>query len=159
MRNIVQQRGNVIGILGLGIAVGIGLWIEFWHGQKPCPLCYLQRVAMMGIALSLYWNLAFSFKIHHYASALFWNLFGMLVALRHLAINVCKEPKATSFFFFSLRIYTWSFMVFSLSLLGICSLLFLYKSSEERASSCVRLVVGGALLIILSVCAYSALHC
>jgi disulfide bond formation protein DsbB len=150
------QWGVFVGILLLCVAVGVGLWIEFCCCQIPCPLCYLQRAAMVGVGVSLFGNLASSVQVKYFALALLWNIFGLFFALRHIAINVCHLPRETSFYFLSWRIYTWSFCIFCCSLLGICLLLFLYKPME-KAPFFPRAVCAFCLLAVLAGCAYSAL--
>jgi disulfide bond formation protein DsbB len=155
MKSSKQDGINFLAICLFSLAIAISLWIEFCCDRLPCVLCFLQRAGMVGSALSFYWNLRFGVHLWHYASAMLWSLFGLSVALRHILLNVCDAPLDDAFYFFSLRVYTWSFLVFFSSLLGTALLLFLYKPSTESASKLLKKLAGYLLLFMAVSCALS----
>ena len=148
---------NIVGILGLCIALGAGFFIEVFYHCTPCSLCFLQRLSMGGIAMGLLLNLRFGVRPQHYALSLLWALFGLFVALRHMAFNVCSEVK-DGFKVFSYGLYTWSFSIFFLSLLSIALLLLFSKVEQGPLSRRKSYVVGSVLLFCLVLGALSVLR-
>lgn len=148
--------GTWIGILLLYGSVGIGFVLEVFLGGVPCSLCFLQRGCMLLTALGLYWNLAYGQGSRYYAFALFSSLLGLAASLRHAGLNVCKTPGEGTLYFCSFRIYTWSFLIFFCSLLGIACLLFFQKKTIKSSG---RLSVTAAVvfLIVSSICVISIL--
>lgn len=149
---------SAIGILGLCIAVGFGFYIEMFCLQVPCILCLLQRAAMLLIAIGLYWNILYGVVVSHYAFCFLATLFGLLCSLRHMALNVCKPIQETTFFFCTYRLYTWSFLTFIISFFSLILLLFAYRSTKERAPYWMKVVFGGLLGTVISICAISSLY-
>lgn len=142
----LQSSLGFLGVLGLVISLFFGFFIEHFYGQVPCSLCFLQRAAMLGIGMGLYFNIRYGIRLQNYAISLFWALFGEAAALRHMALNICEVPTEAPFFFWSYRIYTWSFMIFFLSILGI-GLMILLHSKEGDKSNC--LIRWGSFFLLL----------
>jgi disulfide bond formation protein DsbB len=136
----------------------MGFFMEFYEGQLPCTLCFLQRICMMGVAFSLYLNLLFGLCKKYYGFALIWALLGLCVALRHIALNVCNPIPSDAFFFGPYRLYTWSFLVFFLSIFGIAVLLCLNtKESQSKPPKKKKELYfsTGLLLVMLGIGFYS----
>jgi disulfide bond formation protein DsbB len=138
---------NFLGLCTLLFILGISLFIEFFYGEVPCLFCFFQRLALLGSAFGLYLNLQRGIRVQHYAISLLWSLLGLVIALRHTALNVCYTPKKPPFLFFSYRLYTWSLCTFVCSILALSALLFFYKVSEQKTSK--RLTYTSLALVIL----------
>jgi len=44
---LTRRKGNLIGLLGCAALVGYALFVQYGLGLEPCPLCILQRVAVI----------------------------------------------------------------------------------------------------------------
>jgi disulfide bond formation protein DsbB len=44
---IVRRTGNLLGLLLCAALIGYALYVQYVQGLEPCPLCILQRVAVM----------------------------------------------------------------------------------------------------------------
>lgn len=102
-----------------------------WH-EQPCPLCLLQRIGMISVAVAALLNIRFGVKMSHYALALLSALFGGFVALRQISLHVCPGFPEFGLPVLGLSLYTWSFIVFVCVVLAVAFLLFLYNPDEER---------------------------
>ena len=130
LRFFKEREWNLVAIAFFCVAMVLGFFIEFFENQIPCVLCFLQRIIMMGIAFSLYLNLLNGIRPRYYGFALIWSLLGITCALRHIAINVCKEVPIGAYSFGPYRLYTWSFLIFFFSILGIAVLLCVDKKTH-----------------------------
>ncbi len=99
--------------------------------EQPCPLCFLQRLGMIGVALGLMMNLRFGIKMKHYGLSLFSCVFGASVAIRQTFLHICPSEPSFGMPVLGLSLWIWSFLVFVCSILAIALLLFLYVPSSE----------------------------
>lgn len=148
-----QRNLNALAIL---ILVGVLLSafaVQFLAHEEPCPLCLLQRLGMIGVACSLLLNLKFGMHPSHYALALFSSLLGGMVALRQISLHVCPGFGTFGIPVLGLSLYTWSFIVFFASILGVAILLFLIdskKSNEAPPIWCVWCTSALATTLIVT---------
>jgi disulfide bond formation protein DsbB len=152
----MRQLLHCCGMLSILLALGCSLFVEYFMDQVPCSLCLLQRAAMLGIAIGLYFIFRYGLKLYYYGGCLLWSLFGLSCALRQLAINACKDPSTYPFFFMSYRMYTWSFLGFFASIFGISLLIMFYKPFKTKAPVSLVVASFSALSIFLILCAISA---
>lgn len=108
-------------------AFGVQLFLK----EMPCPLCLLQRLAMISIASAALLNLCFGTKLTHYSLALFSSTFGGAVSLRQIALHVC--PNFTTFGtpVLGLSLFSWAFLVFCCSIVAVALLMFFYDPKES----------------------------
>ncbi len=156
MSRKLQYVLNCVGILGIVSALFGSFFVEFFYGEEPCILCFLQRASMLATGVCFWFNFFSGICIQNYAMALCWSVFGLIVALKHASLNVCRTVDSP-FFILSYRLYTWSIFVFFILLLGIALLIYLYKPLSKRAPSILWLSTGALLFIALIVCFFSAI--
>lgn len=154
LRLLGERELNLIAIILLCVALSFGFCIEFFFKEIPCTLCFLQRLCLMGIAFCLFLNLLFGISSKFYGFALIWALLGMACSLRHIALNVCKPIPAQAFLVGPLRLYTWSFISFFASILGIALLLMYPKkthfiSFEPKKDKPLYIAAGVIFFVIL----------
>ncbi len=95
--------------------------------ELPCPLCFLQRLAMIGVCVGQLLNFRFGIKPSHHAISLFHCIFGSAVALRQIALHICPTFTRYGTPLLGFSLYTWSFIVFFCAMVTIGVLLFLYE--------------------------------
>jgi disulfide bond formation protein DsbB len=109
-----------------------GFYVEFVLGRRPCTLCLLTRVCMMGICASLLMNLLLGFSARQTALASMFALLGIGVSLKQLAFHVCgskSPPPSAQMLGFDL--WTWAFFVFMCTLIGLSLLLFITNKADH----------------------------
>ena len=130
--NHLAKTLNALIILTLsGILLG-AFSVQFFMHEQPCPLCMLQRVGMIGVAIGLLLNLRFGIKTQHYGLALLSALMGGVVALRQISLHVCPGSSVFGIPVLGLSLYTWSFLIFACVVLAIALLLFIYNPRVEE---------------------------
>lgn len=155
---------NALLVIGLCAVLFGGLYVQYFHGETPCPLCYLQRLGMVGMATGAALNLAYGLRPAHYGLSLVAAVFGSAVALRQIALHVCPQFSIFGTPIFGLSLYTWSFFVHASTILYIAWLLFLQEEAgwgprERRMNWWETLAI---VLIVIVVCgniAASFLQC
>ena len=122
---------------------------QYYYNESPCPLCMIQRLAMLGVALGLAINLKFGIRPAHYGLSLLFVTFGRAVALRQIALHVCPGFPSFGIPVFGLSLYSWAFIVFFCSAIAIGILLFLCP--QESSSSKLNRFEKGAVVFFLLV--------
>jgi disulfide bond formation protein DsbB len=98
-------------------------------GNDPCPLCS-QRVALAGVAYGLLVNLRFGPQPSAYAIMLLAALFGMGAAGRQVLLHITLGSGSYGAPLLGLHLYTWSFVLFVLVILGTAVLLLVPKPAS-----------------------------
>lgn len=117
---------NATGAFGLGLVVTGAYIFQFVLHELPCPLCLLQRIAMLGAAFALLMNVRFGLRPSHYAMAIFSALFGAAVSIRQILLHivpVAGQPTGYGTPLFGLHIYTWALLIFIVTIIAAAVLL------------------------------------
>jgi magnesium-transporting ATPase (P-type) len=123
---------NVLHILVLSGVLLSGYSVQFLLHEQPCPLCMLQRLAMIGISVALLCNLKFGIKPFHYGLGILAAIFGGSVSARQMALHICPQFPTFGTPVFGLDLYWWAFIVFTASIFVIAIMLFLYTKEQEK---------------------------
>ena len=115
----------LVGILAAAFAV------QFWLGEPPCPLCVMQRIALMLIALG-----PLHILLHAYAAgltaraaalgqgiAIIAAMLGALAAGRQILLHILPSDPSFGSPVFGLHLYTWCFITFSIQIAASAVLL------------------------------------
>ncbi len=105
--------------------------VQFFHHEEPCPLCLLQRVAMIGVAIGQILNLKFGIRPTHHALSILSALCGASVSLRQITLHICPNFPTFGEPMLGLSLYTWAFLTFASSIFAIAVLFFFYKPKED----------------------------
>lgn len=113
-----------------GVLIGAFV-IEYGFHETPCPLCLLQRLSMIGVTTGALLNLKFGVHVRHYAISYFSAILGASISIRQITLHICPGEPPFGEAVFGLSLYTWAFLVFVCTILGISLLLFLYDPSKK----------------------------
>lgn len=142
---------NGLLMVALSLILGGAFYFQFVDLESPCPLCYLQRVAMIGVAIGALLNLSHTIRPSHYALSLIWAFFGAGVALRQIGLHACPQFERFGVPFLGLSLFTWSFITQCGVILFIALLLFLEEKAlwDRRLRKLNRWEILAATLLIL----------
>ena len=127
---------NALGVLGLSFVLAIGLWMQVTLDELPCPLCLLQRVGFTLVMFGFMLNVVRGPAGLHYGMILLSALFGAGTAMRQVLLHIVPGTGAYGSPILGLHFYTWSFMIFSASILAVAVLLLFSSAAdvEEKAA-------------------------
>lgn len=154
MPNLERNLNATVVLILSGVLLS-AFGVQFlWH-ERPCPLCLLQRLGMIGVSVGLLLNVWCGIRMAHYGLALLAALAGGFVALRQISLHVCPGTVPFGLPVLGLSLYTWSFIVFVCVVLSVALLLFLYdpEKSENEAlpvNGYCRFVSGFIFLVALA---------
>lgn len=130
MKELQRDLNALVIVIIAGVLLSAFSVQIFWK-EDPCPLCLLQRLGMIGVALGMMLNIKFGIHMSHYGFCLLSSFFGGFVALRQISLHVCPGFPEFGLPVLGLSLYTWSFVVFVCCVLAVALLLFLYDPKQS----------------------------
>jgi disulfide bond formation protein DsbB len=126
----IAELLNAAGLAGLVAVLLVAYTDQFAGHDLPCPLCLLQRVAIVGVAFGLLLNLRYGPQPSNYGMMLLAALFGMAVAGRQVLLHVVPGTGSYGAALLGLHLYSWSFLLFAAVILGTAILLLLPRPTS-----------------------------
>lgn len=131
--------------------------VQFAGGELPCPLCLLQRLAMLGVGAGAMMNVLFGVRPRYYGVSLVSAIFGGVVAGRQVLLHAAPGDAGFGTPLFGLHLYTWSFIAFVDVGVILSVMLFLDTQFTAPTEASDRLPLGrfalGVLLVFFAVAA------
>ena len=121
---------------------------QFTKHEVPCPLCILQRLAMISAALGCFMNLRYGIKPYHYTLTLVSAMVGGAVSLRQICLHICPGSPTFGMPVFGLSLYTWAFFTF-VGVLFVTGLLLTLIRSEDRGEKMNGYELFASITLIL----------
>jgi disulfide bond formation protein DsbB len=152
--NALTRFLNALLILIITGVLASAFGVQLFFKEQPCVLCFIQRMAMTGVAVGALFNLLFGIKPSHYGISLIAAVSGAAVALRQIALHVCPGLPPFGEPVLGLSLYVWSFIVFTAAIAYIAFLLLLYVPLREETTKPERdlfanICIGLFLLVTL----------
>lgn len=144
-------------ILGYTLVIGVALLLQFMLGELPCPLCMLQRYAMILSTLGALWIVceaeSGTLTAPRYMQGLGLGVLGALAGAifggRQVMLHILPGDPGYGAPVMGLHLYSWAFVTFAVVILFSAVLSVLApaalpeapraKSLEARVSAIVRL--------------------
>jgi len=135
MNKIAIQRllNSVYILIVMGVVSG-AIAYEFIELENPCPLCFLQRLGMVGAACGAFLNLRFGIHARHYTIAILSAIVGGMVSLRQISLHICPQYPTFGTPIFGLSLFTWAGLVFLATLIAVGIGLLIYEPESQGTS-------------------------
>lgn len=159
MMSIAFARNlNAIAAILLCGVLGGAFAAQFIGQEIPCPLCLLQRIAMLGIAIGALINVRFGPSTAGYAVSLLSALFGACVSARQILLHILPDDPGYGDPVFGMHLYTWALAVFFITLLlGAAMLLLASQFREPPRPRALNKLHQLAFFLVLVIAAGNAL--
>lgn len=110
---------NLMALVGITLLLLVALFDQLVLGELPCPLCLLQRVAFIMVGIGFLLNVRFGAAPLHYGLVILSALAGAFASGRQILLHIVPGTGAYGSALFGLHFYTWAFVAFMLTLLGV----------------------------------------
>ncbi|MBI1352669.1 MAG: disulfide bond formation protein B, partial [Actinomycetales bacterium] len=122
---------RIINVLALFALIGVlagSLHLQFGVGEQPCPLCLIQRSAMIGLAIGPLLNLLWGMRPAHYALSILAAVVGGAASTRQILLHIA-DPRDPGYgpAFAGWHLYTWAFVTFAIAIVG-CAVMLLWAA-------------------------------
>ncbi|MFB3148005.1 MAG: disulfide bond formation protein B [Thermodesulfobacteriota bacterium] len=153
----LAARINSYAVLGIcGVLLG-AYYIQFVEGEFPCPLCLLQRLAMLGVAFGAMLNLRYGIHTRHYGVSLLSAVFGASISIRQILLHIDPSDSGYGSPVLGMHLYTWAFIVFAVVILLIGIMMFFETqfedSSENRSAKSIGWFVKAVFFLVVLIAA------
>jgi disulfide bond formation protein DsbB len=156
----------LVGILAAAFAV------QLWLGEPPCPLCVMQRIALMLVALGPLHILlrAYAASLTSRAAAvgqgmaIIAGVLGAVAAGRQILLHILPSDSGFGSPLFGLHLYTWCFITFSCQIAASAVLLITtpwLDDAKVRGPMTITTTAAFAFIVaanLISVIAEAGLH-
>jgi disulfide bond formation protein DsbB len=143
-------------LFGLGMMAVIAgvltaaLYMQYGQSELPCPLCLLQRVAMLGVCFGLMLNFRSGFSDRNLGYSLLFSVFLLVVAVRQTLLDIYPRPghEYVGSAVLGLHMPVWSVLI-AVALISAFALKLCILGSEDGASAPDRRSIVGALAMVV----------
>jgi disulfide bond formation protein DsbB len=104
--------------------------LQFVLHELPCPLCQLQRVAIVLCGFGFVLNLRLGPQPAHYGLVVVAALFGLAVSGRQVLLHIVPGSGTYGSAIFGLHLYSWGVLIFLGVIAGVAVMLVLSGSSR-----------------------------
>jgi len=141
---------NALGLYAISLVLLLGLVFQFlWH-ELPCPLCLLQRVAFVTLAVGPILNIRHGPRPSHYAMSLLAALVGMMVAVRQVMLHILPGNPGYGSAVAGLHYYSWAALIFVFAIVLI-GLVLLFDRQFDRTPVAPAVPTFAALAVWLTI--------
>ena len=89
----VMNEVYTLGMMAVIAAVlTAAMVMQYTYGELPCPLCLLQRVAMLGVCFGLMQNFRNGFSDRNLGYSLLFSVFLLVVSIRQTLLDIYPRP-------------------------------------------------------------------
>lgn len=148
------RKINLLLIFLVAVVMCGSFAVQFFFRELPCPLCILQRYAMVGMTIGPLLNLRFGIRPRHLSVSLLFALFGIAVSVRQVLLHIVPGTGNYGFPVFGIHLYTWSSLIFFIALVLAALLLFLESVWTPVDSPPYRdkiVHIGFAVMLLITV--------
>lgn len=155
---------NALALLAITGALVLAFGWQIFFNELPCPLCLLQRLALVLAGAGLLLNLRFGASPAHYAMVIAAALAGAIVAARQMMLHQAPGDPGYGSTLLGMHFYTWALVAFA-ALIAYCALMLaLDRRAGDSGQPRRAGIVAGAImwlffLTVLVHAASTALEC
>lgn len=146
--NEAFMLGMIAAIAGILTAAMV---IQYAYGELPCPLCLLQRVAMLGVCFGVMQSFRNGFSDRNLGYSLLFSVFLLVVAARQTLLDIYPRPghEYVGSAILGLHMPVWSILI-ALALITAVAVKLCVVGTEDGARPPERKSLIGRLAAVLS---------
>ena len=103
---------NALALAGVCGAMLLAFYWQIARGELPCPLCLLQRAALLAAGLGLMLNVRFGASESHYGVVIVSALAGAAFAVRQILLHIVPGTGEYGSAVLGYHFYTWALVGF-----------------------------------------------
>lgn len=138
---------NMIMLIPVIVALLCAFYFQLRYYDLPCPLCLLQRAALLLTGAGLLFNLYFGNRKLHYGMVIFGALALATVATRHVFLHIMPGDTGYGLPFLGIHLYTWSLILAVALIFGVAVTLMI--TPDAATPSVVNKSITQKILMII----------
>lgn len=153
----LHDYANLFGLWVISLTLILIFQEQLSLDELPCPLCLLQRAAMIGVGLSMMANLLLGIKAEHYGLLLLYTIIGAVASIRQVLLHIVPGQSGYGSPLWGLHLYTWSALFFVLIIICTSVGLLFSKGISRSPARLSRTIVKFSAMIFLSLILLNAI--
>jgi disulfide bond formation protein DsbB len=152
---------DLITILGISIVSLFAIVVQLISHDIPCPLCLLQRVGILAIALPYILNIMNYRHRFHYLISIIAALLTMMPSIRQVFLHITPDSGSYGDTLLGLHLYTWV-VILCISIILWSSILMTFCTNQpnyKKIGIFEKIILSIYFLIILFNIASTFLEC
>jgi len=148
----VLNEAYALGMMAVIAAIlTAAMVVQYGYGELPCPLCLLQRVAMLGVCFGLMQNFRSGFSDRNLGFSLLFSVLLLVVSVRQTLLDIYPRPghEYIGSAVLGLHMPVWSILI-ALALITAFALKLCVIGTEEGTRPPERTSLFGRLATVLS---------
>ena len=155
LRFVLNEAAMLAMMAVIAAILTAAMVMQYAFGELPCPLCLLQRVAMLGVCFGLMQNFRNGFSDRNLGYSLLFSVFLLIVAARQTLLDIYPRPghEYVGSAVLGLHMPVWSILI-AVALISAFALRLCVLGTEDgsrppdRKSSLGRLATALSLYVI-----------
>lgn len=103
---------NLLALAGICVSLLMAYYFQLVLNEIPCPLCMLQRIALLMVGAGFALNVRFGPSAAHYAITLLSAVVGAGISTRQILLHIAPGDPGFGSPFLGLHLYTWGLIAF-----------------------------------------------
>jgi disulfide bond formation protein DsbB len=116
-------RLNALALYAIAAALLAAFYYQVVLGELPCPLCLLQRVGFVALALGPVLTLRYGPRPAYYGLVIIAALIGAGIAGRQVLLHIAPGDPGFGSALFGYHFYTWAFVCFATAIAASAAML------------------------------------
>jgi disulfide bond formation protein DsbB len=127
-------RLNALALYAISAVLLAAFYFQVALNELPCPLCLLQRVGFIALAVGPVLTLRHGPRPAHYGLVILAALVGAGIAARQILLHIAPGDPGYGSVFLGYHFYTWAFVCFAVAIAAAAAML-LGEGQLERESA------------------------
>lgn len=146
---------NLLALMAVSGSLVEAFYYQIVFNELPCPLCQLQRVALILAGIGMMLNVRFGPSAVHYAIILASALGGAVSSTRQILLHIAPGDKGYGSELFGLHFYTWGLISFVVMIVFCAVMLCIDRNNMQvgRQASNSRLTLAAIALFLVLILA------
>jgi disulfide bond formation protein DsbB len=125
--------------------------MQYAYGELPCPLCLLQRLAMLGVCFGLMQNFRNGFSDRNLGYSLLFSVFLLIISIRQTLLDIYPRPghEYVGSAVLGLHMPVWSILI-AMALITAFAVKLCVIGTEDGANPPDRTSPSGRIAMVLS---------
>jgi disulfide bond formation protein DsbB len=129
----LEEKLNILGLIAIIIASAMAFVLQIYYNELPCPLCLLQRLAILFAGYGFLLNLRFGFHRIHYGLSIIGAMIANLFATRQILLHIVPGTGSFGEPLFGLHLYTWV-RIFGMLWIAYIAFIFLINHRFQKST-------------------------
>lgn len=142
---------NALALYAIAGVLAGAFYFQFADSELPCPLCMMQRIAFVAMAVGPMLTIAFGPQPRNYGLTILAGLIGAVISGRQVLLHIMPGDPGYGPPILGLHFYTWAFVCFAVGIVASSIMLCFERQFEPQLSEPESGILGkSAIAIVLA---------